>query len=913
MVFFLYQPLVQAQEDTSPLPYPKMGFGLPDNFNETIKYRVDEGDFLFQRTIGGITSERPRFMSETAYRQWMFNKQIQSYWKQKVQSGILDEGVAGTKPKFEMGESLGRIFGGNTIDIRPQGSAQLTFSGNADRTKNPNLTKNQQSNASFNFDQSIQMNVIGKIGTKLALRTNYDTKSQFDFENQMKLEYSGDEDQIIKKIELGNVSLPLSGSLISGTQSLFGVKAQFQFGKATFTTVFSEQKSETSTIRVDGGAQTTNFEIYADDYEANKHFFLGQYFYENYDGALKNMPIINSNVTITNIEVWVTNRSGVTQNVRNVLAFQDLGENYEDVYNTSNVYAGSLNVVNPDNKNNSLDPALLVSDFPNIRNVSKITTELNGSGYEQSVDYEKIENAKKLTRSEYSFDARLGFISLNQALNSDEILAVAFQYTYNGVPYQVGELSTDVASPDALVLKLLKSTSVDVKLPLWKLSMKNVYSLGAYQVNKEDFDLQILYQDDESGTPIPFVPEGGMSSSLLIQLMNLDNLNQNNDPGADGVFDFIPNLTVKTSNGRVYLPSTEPFGDYLRSKFQEAGLADAISNQYVFDALYDSTKTAASQMAELNKFMIRGKYKSSSGSDIPLNAMDVPKGSVTVSMGGTPLEEGIHYTVDYNLGRVKIIDEGILSSGQAIDVKLESNSAYSWMTKRYLGLHADYKFNDDLIVGATLLNLSENSQTPKINMGDEPISNTIWGINGSYKTDAPILTRLVDKLPFIQTKEKSNVLFSGEFAQFIPGHPKSINVDATGTAYIDDFENSQSPIDLRSAPAWSLASTPQDTDLFPEATRTNDLSYGCNRALLSWYTINSDLQRKTSYSPRHITDEDREAPYAREITINEIFPDKDIPHGQSLCDYALLIWPFILRKEDLTILMYRVKREFHLV
>ena len=874
--------MVQAQDDTTPLPYPKMGFNLPDNFDETIKYRVDKGDFLFQKTIGSLTNERPRFMSESAYRQWMFNKQIQSYWKQKAQSGILDEGVAGTKPKFEMGESLGRIFGGNTIDIRPQGSAQLTFSGNVDKTKNPNLTKNQQSNASFNFDQSIQMNVIGKIGTKLALRTNYDTKSQFDFENQMKLEYSGDEDQIIKKIELGNVSLPLSGSLISGTQSLFGVKAQFQFGKATFTTVFSEQKSETSTIRVDGGAQTTNFEIYADDYEANKHFFLGQYFYENYDRALQNMPVINSNVTITNIEVWVTNRSGVTQNVRNVLAFQDLGENYEDVYNTSNVYAGSLNVPNPDNKNNSLDPALLVSDFSNIRNVSKITTELNGSGYEQSVDYEKIENAKKLTRSEYSFDARLGFISLNQALNSDEILAVAFQYTYNGVPYQVGELSTDVASPDALVLKLLKSTSVDVKLPLWKLSMKNVYSLGAYQVNKEDFDLQILYQDDESGTPIPFLPEEGMSSSLLIQLMNLDNLNQNNDPGADGVFDFIPNLTVKTSNGRVYLPSTEPFGDYLRSKFQEAGLADAVSNQYVFDALYDSTKTAASQMAELNKFMIRGKYKSSSGSDIPLNAMDVPKGSVTVSMGGTPLEEGIHYTVDYNLGRVKIIDEGILSSGQAIDVKLESNSAYSWMTKRYLGLHADYKFNDDLIIGATLLNLSENSQTPKINMGDEPISNTIWGINGSYKTDAPILTRLVDKLPFIQTKEKSNILFSGEFAQFIPGHPKSINVDATGTAYIDDFENSQSPIDLRSAPAWSLASTPQDTDLFPEASRTNDLSYGYNRALLSWYTINSDLQRKTSYSPRHITDEDRDAPYAREITINEIFPDKDIPHGQPL-------------------------------
>ena len=874
---------VKAQNDTVGLPYPQMLFSAPENFDESVEYSAENRSFTFQKSVGNLNLQRPTFMSESAYKQWLFNQQIKNYWRQKVQANLFSEGLDGSKSKRQIGgESFSRIFGGNTVDIRPQGAAELTFSGNIDKTKNPNLTQNQQSNGSFNFDQSIQMNVIGKIGTKLALRTNYDTESQFDFENQMKLEYTGDEDEILKKIELGNVSLPLSGSLIAGTQSLFGIKMQLQFGKATFTTVFSEQKSETSTIRVDGGAQTTNFEIYADDYEANKHYFLAQYFYDNYDLALSNMPIINSNVIITNLEVWVTNRSGVTQNVRNVLAFQDLGEQLSNVHNTTNVYSGSLNTPYPDNRNNSLDPEILVSDFPNIRSVSQITSQLNGTGYEQAVDYEKIENAKKLSSSEYSFDPRLGFISLNQALNSDEVLAVSFQYTINGIPYQVGELSTDVASPDALILKLLKSTTVDINLPMWRLLMKNVYALGAYQVNKDDFDLQILYQDDDSGTPLPFIPEEGLSGELLIQTLNLDNLNQNLDPGANGVFDFIPNLTIKTSNGRVYLPSREPFGDYLRAKFNEAGLNNDIADQYVFDALYDSTKTAASQVAELNKFILRGQYKSSSGADIPLNAMSIPQGSVTVSMGGTPLEENVHYTVDYNLGRVKIIDEGILSSGQQIDVSLENNSGYTWMTKRYLGLNLDYKFNDDLILGATILNLSENSQTPKINMGDEPISNTIWGINGSYKTEAPIITKIIDKLPLIETKEKSNIILSGEFAQFIPGHPKTINVDETGTAYIDDFENSQSPIDIRNSQSWSLASTPQDSDLFPEAFQTNNLSYGYNRALLSWYTINSDLQRKTAYSPSHLSDEDREGPYVREISINEIFPDKDIPHGQPL-------------------------------
>lgn len=873
-----------AQDDSLALPYPSMLFSPMDNISNTYEYNLESKEFVLKRKAGSLLLERPTFMSEEAYRQWVFNQNIQDYWRQKVQSNLFDEGVAGTKPKLKIGgEAFNKIFGGNTVDIRPQGAAELTFSGNFDKVENPSLTENQQNNASFNFDQSIQMNVIGKIGTKLTLRTNYDTKSQFDFENQTKIEYSGDEDEIIKKIELGNVSLPLSGSLISGTQSLFGVKAQFQFGKATFTAVFSEQKSETSTISVEGGAQVSNFEIYADDYEENKHFFLAQYFYDQYDQSLYNMPIINSGVQITNLEVWVTNKSGSTQNIRNILAFQDLAENLDKVHNTTlGPSSEPLNVLNPDNRNNQLYPVDLVASNSSIRQVSNVTSLLNAAGFEQAVDYEKVENAKKLTSSEYSFNSQLGFISLNQALNSDEVLAVAFQYTVNGIPYQVGELASDVAAPDVLMLKLLKSTTVNINLPLWNLLMKNVYALGAYQVNKEDFELQILYQDDESGVPLPYIPEEGMSGELLIKTLNLDNLNNNNDPGSNGVFDFVENLTIKSSNGRVYLPSTKPFGAYLRSKFEEAGLSSEIADKYIYDALYDSTQTAASQVAELNKFILKGQYKSSSGSDISLNAMSIPQGSVSVTMGGATLEENIHYTVDYNLGRVKIIDEGILSSGQKIDIKLENESGYSWKTKRYLGLQADYKVNDDLMLGATVLNLSESTTTPKINMGDEPISNTIWGLTGAYKKKSQLITTILDKLPLIETKEKSQVSLSAEFAQFIPGHPKSINVDETGTAYIDDFENSQSPIDLRTAQAWNIASTPQDLDLFPEATLNNDLRYGYNRSLLSWYIINSDLQRETAYSPSHITDEDREAPYVREITINEIFPDKDIPHGQPL-------------------------------
>jgi len=872
---------VQAQDDSLALPYPQLLFGNPSNFQQNISYDVDAGEFSIQDRVGDhILLRPPMYMSARDFQEWMFNKQLQDYWKQKVQNPLADLGI-GMKPKMQVGgEAFNRLFGGNTVDIRPQGSAELTFSGVANVNDNPSLSEQQRKQSNFKFDESIQMNVIGKIGTKLALRTNYDTQRTFDFENQMKLEYTGDEDQIVKKIELGNVSLPLNGSLITGTQSLFGIKAQFQFGKATFTAVFSEQKSETSSIRVDGGAQTSEFEFLADNYEANKHFFLSQYFYEYYDQALSQMPIVTSNVNINKIEVWVTNKISETNNVRNIASFMDLGENMQYVYNTGNVSPGTTNLFSPTNTNNSLEPGNLVSIFPNIRNINQVTSSMMGSGFEQAVDFEKIENARKLSASEFSLDSRLGFISLNQALNSDEVLAVAFQYTIDGVPYQVGEFSSDLASPDVLLLKLLKSTTTNVNLPLWHLMMKNVYSLGAYQLNQEDFDLQVYYQDDESGVPLPYIPESGISSQILIQLLNLDNLNNNNDPGANGYFDFLPNLTVNTSSGRVYFPATEPFGSYMRAKFYELGLSAELANKYVFEALYDSTKTAASQIAELNKYLIKGQYKSSSSSEIPLNAISIPQGSVSVTADGTPLEENIHFTVDYNLGRVKIIDEGLLNSGAQIDIQLENNSAYSMTTKSYMGLHADYKFSEDLLLGATVLRLSEKPQTQKVNIGDEPISNTIWGFDASYRTESQLLTTLIDKLPLIETKEKSNFTFTGEFAQFVPGHPKAINVDATGTAYVDDFENTQTPIDLRSAGAWYLASTPQDLTMFPEATLTNDLSYGYNRSLLSWYFIDPIFQRQSAYTPNHISESERKQHYVREISINEIFPDKDIPNGQ---------------------------------
>ncbi len=886
---------------------PDNWLNTPSNIVDSTEYDYQTQTIFITNYVGGYPLSVPAYFSHSEYENYLFNKNFYNYWKDRIQ--IAGDNAESGKIGFT-DQLTNRIFGGSIVDIRPQGSAELIFSGVINKIDNPALPEEQRKTTSFNFDERIQMNVIGRIGNKLQLQANYDTEATFEFENEIKLEYAGDEDDIVKKIELGNVSLPLSGSLITGAQSLFGIKSKLQFGKTTVTTVFSEQKSETSSIEIQGGAQMTEFELSIDDYEENKHFFLSQYFYESYDQAMNPelLPIISSGINITKIEVYVTNKNSTTVNTRNILALQDLGE-----HSAINPINGLLEDNNtpfpyvPDNLNNSLNPFDFVAEVADntsdsIRNISEITSAFNNplyDGFNQGLDYEKIENARRLSTSEYSVNSQLGFISLNQALASDEILAVAFQYTYMGETHQVGEFSTDVTSPSTLILKLLKSTMTDVSQANWNLLMKNVYSLGAYQINRDDFILEILHQNDSLGAPVNFLTQGpsGVKETPLLQIFGVDNLNSNNDPGSDGVFDFIDGVLINASNGRIYFPTTKPFGCALRKKFsginvdcENPNSSDpffSVANLYCFDALYDSTQAAAQQIAELNKFLLRGQYKSSVGSEISLNAMNIPDGSVKVSSGGRLLEENIHYTVDYTMGRVRIIDEGVLSASEPIRITLENNSLFNFQSKRFVGAHVDYKFNKDFIIGASALNLTEKPLTQKINIGDEPISNTIVGLNSSYSKDSRFLTKIIDKLPLIETKAISNIAINSEFAYFIPGHPKSINIDATGTSYIDDFENSQSGIDIRNVSAWSLSSTPTGNigsgdGYFPEATYSNDLQYGYNRAKIAWYVIDPLFQRNSTITPEHIVnDPDQQANhYVREVFINEVFPNKDQQTGQ---------------------------------
>lgn len=925
--FYSYKQITPLGKDTPPepinnneLPYPiqengnqepiynpnhPLQLNNPANVTNTTEYDPKEKTYTFYQKYGSYDYRPPTYMTEEEYQRYLFQNQVKSYWKSRIKAdGMANQTKNGLIPKLTINSELfDRIFGGNTVDIRPSGSAELSFGFVTNRNQNPAIPVRQRKITNFDFNMKIQLNLVGKIGEKVKLTTNYNTEASFDFENQMKLEYNGLEDEIIKKIEAGNVNLPLNSSLISGSQTLFGVKTQLQFGKLTATTLFSQQRGKKTEVTIQGGAQTTPFAVNADSYEANRHFFLAQYFRNNYNQWLSNMPIISSPILITKVEVYVTNRTSQVEQSRNIVAFADLGEDSSKILkenripNSTNLHIVDSAGILPMNNANNLYYNLVDStnghvgvlrprDFGGASTKLQSYTYLDANGdqvkmFNSSREYEVLTRARKLSPNEYTLNNRLGYISLNQSLNYDEVVAVAFQYTMNGKTYQVGEFSDQFPIGDQLiVLKMLKSTQLNTRIAMWDLMMKNVYSIGAYSLSPQDFKLDIYYNNIKTGVDIPYIPYGVIDGKPLVQVMNLDRINVNQDPVPDGFFDFIQGITINPQNGRVFFTTIEPFGNDLKPKFGPDSNKTDVYNNYIFQELYDSTKVSAQQLPAKNRYKLKGTYRSAAGNEISLNSMNVPQGSVRVTAGGVPLTENVDYTVDYTLGRVKIINESILNSGQPIKVSAENNSLFNIQQKNLIGTRLDYKVNRDFTVGGTFLRLTERPLTQKVNIGDEPVSNIMWGADYNYRTEAPWLTRLVDRIPLINTKEASSIQTAGEFAQLIPGHSKAIG--KSGNSYVDDFEGSVSLIDLRNQAAWHLASIPQgQNDLFPEATQDSLVS-GLNRAKTSWYTVDQSVfyQQTTNLTPPQITKQVQSNFFMTPVFETHIFPDKQPPNGQ---------------------------------
>jgi cell surface protein SprA len=908
----------------------------PDSIVSKYIYDPKLDRYIYNESVGDFNIGYPIILTPDQYFSLIEKEGIKSYFKEKAdafsgkKSGS-EEARKNLLPNFYVNNDFfTSIFGGNTIEIIPQGSVAMDLGVIWQKNDNPSLSPRNRTNLSFDFDQRISLSMLGKIGERLQVTANYDTEATFDFQNIVKLDYTPTEDDIIQSIEVGNVNMPLNSSLIQGAQSLFGVKTKLQFGKTSVTAVFSEQRSQNNTVVAQGGGTLNEFSLTALDYDENRHFFLAQYFRDNYDRALSTYPYIQSQVQITRIEVWVTNRSQQTLNVRNVVAIQDLGEANRDktrIGKNNGSGASFFNGVGdlrPRNNANDYDPALIGNGGAlndNIREIATVEGGFNAASFSggynpnQGFDYALLENARKLEQGrDFEYNTQLGYISLNQRLSNDEVLGVAFQYTFQGEVFQVGEFAnggleattvSQGANPiienNTLILKLLKSNITNINDPIWDLMMKNIYATGAFRLSEDDFKMNILYSDPTPRNYITPVEEGpgsgwpeGLEERILLNVFNLDRLNVYNDiqPGGDGFFDFVAGQTIDVQGGRIIFTKVEPFGQFLYEKLENgnSGQYDNVSGynanqeQYVFRDMYELTKAAALQDPEKNKFLLKGNYKSEGSNGIPIGAFNVPRGSVRVTAGGRQLQEGIDYTVNYQAGTVQILDPSLEASNVPINISVENNAVFGQQTRRFTGVNVEHQISEKFVLGATLLNLNERPLTQKSNYGVEPVNNTIFGLNGNFSTEVPWLTRMVNKLPNIDTDVPSNVSVRAEMAMLKPSSPKNADFNGETTTYLDDFEGAQALIDIRASLGWSISSMPIEFgnggQLFGSSPDDVDnLLNGYGRAKLSWYTIDPIFY--TNQRPAEISDDDVSTNPTRRIFIDEVFPQTDVAQGQT--------------------------------
>ncbi len=876
----------------------------PSIVEQNVEYDPETGNYIITEKIGDFYYRPPTYMTFDEYLEYQRKKEQSDYFKRL--SGVTVDGEIKARNPIENlnidFNPLDKLFGGTDIKIDPQGSIDLTFGLDYQSSDNPFLTPRQARNTTFDFDMDIKMGVKGKIGEKLDLTFNYDTKATFNFDKQIKLDYNSDlfgEDDIIKKIEAGDVSLPLKGTLIQGAQSLFGLKTELQFGPLRVTALASQQRSQNKNVKIEGGAQKQEFEINVDQYDENRHFFLSHYNREHYEEALKDFPYIKSVFRLRNIQVWVTNDQGEVQS-KDILAFTDLAEsdrltNPDRISVRPDAPKDSQGQVLPTNNANDLFEK--IRSRPGVRTLDQAIAILQSEfGLVQGRDFEKI-NAYQLQPSQYSYNAELGYISINVNLRPDQVLAVSYQYDYNLKQYEVGEMTTNIQdeSPttgDAQLIftKMLKSTAQRVNTPSWDLMMKNVYAIGAYQVEPEEFLLNVFYDDPGKGLK-RFLPTGTLKGLPLLRVFNLDRLNSQQDPQPDGKFDFVDGITINPRNGRIFFPVLEPFGKDLAKKLSTPEEIE----QYVYEDLYQQTPFQALENTEKNRFKIKGSFQSEISSEISLGAFNIPEGSVRVTAGGKQLIEGRDYEINYSSGRLRVLNDAYLASGVPINVSFEDNTVFAFQSKTMLGLRADYEVNKNMNIGATALKLFERPFTQKVNIGEDPINNSIYGLDFTYTKESPWLTKMVNGIPLISTKAPSSVNLTAETAYLHPGHAKAINAgkNKDGVVYIDDFEGSSSSIDIHSQPnLWFLSSVPQNDEqnnnpLFPEAKASGTAS-GVNRARLAWYR-NFGRGRLTNFDP----DQARQTPYTSLVPIEEVFPNKDLLNSTANINYPLdlTFWP----------------------
>ncbi|CAN5546630.1 cell surface protein SprA [soil metagenome] len=907
-------------------------------------------EYTIRETVAGQDVRMPADLTLGDYRAARLGVAVQDNFRQIADQRIRRQQTrrGGLGVTFELpgGRSslFSTIFGPPTVDLRVNGQANVDLGFAYQRNEERAALTGSGGRVDPDFGQDLNLGITGTIGDKLQVNVSYDTRNTFDFENRVRLLYTGYDDDIVQRFEAGNVFLPVQTDLIRGGQSLFGLRTDLRFGGLNLTMVASQQDAETNTINLDGGSQSAPFSINPAAYDDNQHFFLGYYFRNRWDIAHSSPPNILLGPgfgRIVGIDVWkrdaqsTSNQQGNQNQPTNVLALLDLGEpgpgNFvsgaptRGVLDGANAYLDALGPEAPrpqpaQDQYTEEDLATLRAN-PNL-DVS-VAYGLGGSDFEQG-PFRLLEEGR-----DYTFDPVRGYISLTQSLTENDALAVAYQYldgSNNAVTvgdFGQGGGSGNTTSGSRIVLKLIRNDRPQPPDAAWGLTMRNIYRAGARNLRREGFELQIEYQPSgqSAGRTLPGVTISGQTGQAmtLLQALGLDRLNTDNQAVPDDRIDFQPGYTIEPASGRIIFPYLEPFGRSLEAlltgepldgqqprQVNFSGISrEQALNRYVFRELYDRKPADAARLPNITNYRLAGTVSGGVQQVYELGFAVVPQ-SVTVTSGNIQLREGTDYTVEYATGTLTITNQSFLSAGSNMRIDFERNQFAAIGQKTLLGLRADYVVSRDLALGATFMQLAERPLQDKYRIGEEPLANSIWGLDGRYVAEPRWLTRLVDGIPLIQTRAPSRVELRGEFAQLMPGHPETFafrearrqlrnepggrdfaDDELSGISFVDDFEGTENTLSLMIASEWRLPAAPARSDagvgagpttashLWDPGLPITSPNIATNwRGRTAWYTLNQN-QYNTGGFIQRVTGAQGGTPATRAVSIQEIFPGRE--------------------------------------
>lgn len=863
-------------------PIPKIYFiTLPDE--QVYVERKDDGSFYAETRFGDVRSGVPSIFSADQFYELHEDFAKDENWKMLIREARQREGTGRGLLDFSLQIPGGQesafttIFGKPEVNLRVNGVAQMNVGASVQKSEDPSLPPDQQTRVDPTFDQNLQLNIQGTIGDKLTIQTDWDTERTLDYQNTLNIVYEGYEDEIIKSIEMGNVSLNTGNSLVRGSGALFGIKSVAELGSLRLTSVVSQQDGESNVETISGGSQERQIEIRPADYSDDQHFFMDFYTRQEFETSMANPQQLSQTLQIADVEVWVLRENiQAEEGSKLAVALADLGVNQQP----DGSYAA------PDNRSDPF-PDQLLDQFRDPQTAIS-ASELN---IDDSRNFEEGYFTPLQEGVDYTINKITGYISLNRVLGSREVLAVAFNYRgANNEIVEVGEINS--GGGDRIFLKMLRPKNVSTDNSLFPLTMRNIYSLGVSNITRESLELELQYTEDNvASNRLP-----GRGTTML-QDLGLDRVDTQGALQPDNQID-IGTGTLDPQNGLIIFPYLQPFGDRIREVLQDSPASQADVDRLAYDELYTERQRNAAQSSKNSFYQFDGTSRGGVQENFNLGIALV-EGSVRVYANGTELQENVDYQVDYSFGSITILNERYTAPGQDIRIEYENQSLTSIEQKTFTGFRAEYGFTDNISIGGTYFRFSERPLDDKIRLGDEPINNAVIGFDANAEFDAQFITRFLDNLPVLQTREPSEISFSGEFAQLRPGVAETRAVsqairnnelfpdEENGLAFIDDFEGANIKISLLNATRWNLAAAPAavpgydaDAPFFEEddfpgtpiSSTQSRIERSDLRSQFAWYTIPRNIA--TILDGVEFTAE------SEPVEVTDVFPGRETQNPQ---------------------------------